>query len=115
MKKIKLYGIPNCDTVKKAKKYLDNNGVDYEFINFKKEAPTKALVKRWTQDLGELPVNKRGTTFRKIKEEFEGATQAGQINVLVENSSAIKRPILEKADKVLAIGFKEADWSDIKL
>ncbi len=103
----KLFGIPNCDTVKKTKKYLDEKGVEYDFINFKKVAPTAQNIKLWESYLEDLPVNKRGTTFRKIKDDFESATPAKKIKILIENSSAIKRPILEKNGSVMAVGFEE--------
>lgn len=106
---MKVYGIKNCDTVKKALKKLDASGVDYEFIDFKKTPPTKDLITKAKAFLGELPVNKRGTTFRKFKEDYEGATEAAQVKLLLENSSAIKRPLVEVKGKVIAIGFKD-DW-----
>ena len=102
-----LYGIPNCDTVKKVKKYLDKKGIQYDFVDFKKTNPTNKDIKRWEDFFGEIPVNKRGTTFRNLKESFEKATKAQQTKILIENSSAIKRPILEKNGKVYAIGFDE--------
>ena len=106
----KMYGIPNCDTVKKAKAFLDAKGIEYEFINFKKQAPTKKNIKLWKEFLGELPVNKRGTTFRKFKDEFEAATAPSKLELLLDNSSAIKRPILERNDQVVHVGFKAEEW-----
>lgn len=102
-----LYGIANCDTVKKTKKYLDEKGVDYDFVNFKKTAPTAKNIKLWQDYLGDMPVNKRGTTFRKIKDDFEKSSQSNKVKLLIENSSAIKRPILEKNKSVMAVGFDE--------
>ena len=102
-----LYGIPNCDSVKKAKKHLESQGIEFEFIDFKKSGPTLSLIKKWQDYLGEIPVNKRGTTFRKIKEEFEGSSVAEQRKLLTMHSSAIKRPILHKGDKTIAIGLPE--------
>ena len=66
----KIYGIPNCNTVKKALTHLDKAGVTYEFVNFKKEPPTVKLLKDWKVAFGDWPVNKKGPTYRKIKEEF---------------------------------------------
>lgn len=108
-----MYGIPNCDTVKKARKKLEAKGLDYEFFNFKKETPTKEMLSRWEKFFGELPANKRGPTFRKIKEEYEGATASKQQKLLLENLSAIKRPILERGKKVIAIGFDEEVYNKI--
>ncbi len=109
---MKVYGIKNCDTVKKALKYLDAKGVSYDFVDFKKTPPTKDDLKRWDAAFGELPANKRGPTFRKIKEEFEGATKTQQISLLIENSSAIKRPILEKGKSTLR-GFAQDEWDKV--
>ena len=109
----KLYGIPNCDTVKKAKTFLEDRGVDYEFINFKKQSPTKKELTKWKKFLGELPVNKRGRTYRKLKEEFEAGSVADQADLLISNSSAIKRPILEKSDAVLEVGFNKEKWESL--
>ena len=109
---MKIYGIKNCDTVKKALAYLKEKQADFEFIDFKKVPPTKEDLKRWDAAFGELPVNKRGPTFRKIKEEFEAATKAGQISLLIENSSAIKRPILE-TPKATMRGFNAEEWDKL--
>jgi arsenate reductase len=110
---LKMYGIPNCDTVKKARKKLDDLGLEYEFFNFKKETPTQDMLVRWEKFWGELPANKRGPTFRKIKEQYESAPPSGQRKLLLENLSAIKRPILEKGKKVVAIGFDEDAYSKL--
>lgn len=108
-----LYGIPNCDTVKKARKKLEAKGVEYNFFDFKKESPSKEMLKRWESFFGELPANKRGPTFRKIKEQFEAGSAAQKQKLLLENLSAIKRPILEKGKKVLAIGFDEGVYEKL--
>ena len=110
---VKIYGIGNCDTVKKAKKFLEREDVEFEFVDFKKTPPKHAWIKKWKKYHGEVPVNKRGTTFRKIKEKFENASASDQEKILVENPSAIKRPILEIKDKVYAIGFDEMQWSSL--
>lgn len=102
-----LYGIANCDTVKKVRLALEQKGVAYEFIDFKKTAPTKKMLQEWGQFLaGELPVNKRGTTFRKIKADWEAGNKTAQLELLLENPSAIKRPILQQGSKVLMIGHE---------
>jgi len=102
---ITMYGIPNCDTVKKAKKALEASGVEYEFVDFKKTKPSKKNLKEWKAFFGEWPINKRGTTYRKLKEEFDGASDAGLVDLMIENTSVIKRPVLEKNGKVLCLGF----------
>lgn len=109
----KMYGIPNCNTVKKARIFLEKNKINYEFVDFKKNKPTEQDIKRWEKSFGSLPVNKKGHTFRKIKETFDSAIASQQIQLLIENSSAIKRPILEKSGKVIAFGFDENVYKKI--
>ena len=60
----KMFAIANCDTVKKARIFLETKKVDYEFVDFKKVKPTKDQIKRWAEFYGELPVNKKGTTYK---------------------------------------------------
>ena len=110
----RIYGIPNCNTVKKALTHLDDKGAKYEFINFKKQAPTKSELKLWKDAFGDWPVNKRGPTYRKIKENFENAAAAEKYKILMETTSAIKRPIVMKNDNVLAFGFDEESYQKIK-
>ena len=110
---IELYGIPNCDTVKKARKWLDANGIDYAFHDYKKEGADPAKLTAWIADKGiDVVLNKRGTTFRKLSDaEKAAADDAGSAVALLEaNPSMIKRPVAEHAGGIL-VGFKEADWA----
>ena len=109
-----MYAIANCDTVKKARVFLEKKKVDYTFVDFKKSAPTAEQIKRWGEFFGELPANKKGLTYKKYKDEFEALTPAKKVQFLIENSSMIKRPILEKNDKTLAMGFDEEEYKKIK-
>lgn len=103
----KLYGIPNCDTVKKVRTLLEKKQINYEFVDFKKTVPTKKQLQQWSDFLGgELPVNKRGTTFRALKDEWEEGAKTARLELLIKNTSAIKRPILEKGNAVLMIGHE---------
>lgn len=104
---MKMYGIKNCDTVKKAIALFTAREVDFTFVDFKKNPPTLEELKRWKEFRGELPVNKKGSTFRKIKSEFESAGPVEQLEILRQNPSAIKRPILEEGPKTLCIGFDQ--------
>lgn len=108
-----LYGIPNCDTVKKARKHLEANGLDYDFIDFKKVPPTIELIGRWQKKLGELPVNKRGRTFREVKDNYEEASEAKQISLLIEKSSLIKRPLLENNKKPVMMGYDKEEYDGL--
>lgn len=107
---MKLYGIPNCDTVKRARNFLEKKEIVFQFIDFKKTPPTQEDLLRWSEAFGDLPVNKSGLTYKKHKEQFEGLTPDEKIDFLIKYSSMIKRPIVEKNGKVLAFGFKEDDY-----
>jgi Spx/MgsR family transcriptional regulator len=95
---MKLYGITNCDTVKKARAWLDTRGRRYEFVDFKRTPPTPADVARWLEALGrDAIVNRRGTTWRRLTpaEQAMAETDAGAIALLVAHPSLIRRPIVE--------------------
>ncbi len=104
---ITLYGIPNCDTVKKARTYLNGRGVDYHFHDFKKAGIEAADLKRWAKEAGwEKLLNKAGTTFKKLADsEKADIDEAKAIALMLANPSMIKRPVVEGGDALL-IGFK---------
>ncbi len=112
---VKVYGIPNCDTIKKARKWLEANGVDYQFHDYKKEGVDPALLKQWCQDAGwETLLNRRGTTWRKLPDEAKEAIvneadETRAIQLMTENPSMIKRPVLLTDDKVI-VGFKAEEY-----
>lgn len=112
---ITMYAIANCDTVKKARTFLEKKKIDYVFVDFKKTKPTTEQVLRWGEFFGELPANKKGITYKKFKDEFEAMTPAKKVKFLIENTSMIKRPVLEKDDQTIAMGFDEAHYSGLKL
>jgi len=109
----KLYGIPNCDTVKKARTFIASKNLDVEFVDFKKYRPTTEDIERWSESFGGLPVNTKGVTYKKHKEEFEKLGPKAQIKFIQDNTSMIKRPILEKKNKVLSFGFDENKYKEI--
>lgn len=111
---IKMYAIANCDTVKKARASLEKRKIEYEFIDFKKTPPTTDLIKRWQEFFGDIPVNKKGITYKKYKDEFEALDSKGEIDFLIKNNSMIKRPILEKNDQTFAVGFDEKIYESLK-
>jgi Spx/MgsR family transcriptional regulator len=110
----KLYGIKNCNTVKKAMDHLTKNKVTFEFVDFKKYSPTVEDINRWEKAFGDLPVNKQGLTYKKHKEQYEKLKQSDKINFIIENTSMIKRPILEKNDKPTHFGYDENIYSVLK-
>jgi len=108
---VTIYGIKNCDTMKKARAWLDQAGVDYSFHDYKAEGIDKARLERWSKDVGwETLLNRAGTTFRKLPEtDKEGLTAAKAIKLMMEQPSMIKRPVLETG-KSLLVGFKPDDY-----
>lgn len=107
-----LYGIPNCDTVKKARKWLDAQSIDYTFHDYKKGGADPRKLEAWSEAAGwEALLNKRGTTFRKLPEEDKAdIDRAKAIDLMVKHPSMIKRPVVENGDNVL-VGFSEAEWT----
>jgi len=109
-----LYGIPNCDTIKKAKKWLNDNNVDFVFHDYKKEGVTPAFLEQAETSLGwELMLNKRGTTFRQLDESDKAnLNREKALALLAQNPSMIKRPITLHND-TFHIGFKPAQFEEI--
>ena len=110
---IHLYGIPNCDTVKKARVWLDAQGQEYTFHDYKKEGADPAKVAGWIAAAGlDVVVNRKGTTFRALSDadKARAADAATAPALLAANPSVIKRPIAEHADGLL-IGFKADEWA----
>jgi Spx/MgsR family transcriptional regulator len=109
-----LYGIPNCDTIKKAKKWLDENAIEYTFHNFRKDGIERELVAQFCQQLGwEKLLNKRGTTYRQLSDEQkESINDTTIIDLLVEYSAMIKRPVLS-TDGMLYVGFNAEQYKAI--
>jgi arsenate reductase len=113
-KMIKIYGIPNCDTMKKARKWLENNNLEYEFHDYKKLGVPEKKLTQWVKKAGwETVLNKRGTTWRKLDDAIKNnIDETSSIQVMLDNPSAIKRPILENG-KTLLIGFKEDEYKTL--
>ena len=109
---IKLYGIPNCDTIKKARKWLNDNNIDYEFYDYKKKGVPEKELKAWVKKLGwEVLLNKRGTTWQKLDDDTKSSVnEKSAIKIMLENSSIIKRPVLSN-EKELIVGFSEKDYA----
>jgi len=111
---IKIYGIPNCDTMKKARKWLDKNNLEYEFHDYKKMGVPEKNLKQWVKSAGwENLLNKRGTTWRKLDDSLKNnINESSAIQVMLNNPSAIKRPIVESG-KILLVGFKENEYKNL--
>ncbi|MBX7494337.1 arsenate reductase [Qipengyuania sp. 6B39] len=109
---IHLYGIPNCDTVKKARTWLDRHGIGYTFHDYKKEGADPAKLAAWIEgESVDTVLNRRGTTFRKLSDEQKADIDAAKaIALLQDNPSMIKRPVVEHAGGLL-VGFDETEWA----
>ena len=111
---VTLYGIPNCDTVKRARSWLSAQGVAHQFHDFKKQGVPAERLPAWAQAVGwEKLLNRQGTTWRKL----DAATQAAVVDapsalaLMQAQASVIKRPVVEWADGAITVGFAEADWA----
>ncbi len=108
-----LYGIPNCNTVKKAQDWLKANQIDFEFHDFKKKGITAEKLTEWFDTFGwEKVINRNGLTFKKLSKEEQSAINSPEaaISYLMQNTSAIKRPIVEQIDKPILLGFVEESY-----
>lgn len=110
-REIELYGIKNCDTVKKARAWLEGQGIAHVFHDYKAEAPSRAQLERWCSVLGwETVLNRAGTTFRGLPDEAKKALDEQKaIGLMLEQPSMIKRPIVVSGTRVMA-GFKPAAY-----
>jgi len=106
-----LYGIKNCDTVKKARRWLDDNHIDYQFHDIRDDGLTQAQIEQWVAELGwETLVNKRSTTWKVLDENIKSQLNDKTIiKVITESPTLIKRPLLDTGTE-RSVGFKAADY-----
>ena len=111
---ITLYGIPNCDTVKKARVWLDTHGAAYAFHDYKKAGVDEAALRGWVSRLGwEKLLNRSGTTFRKLPDDAKADLDAEKaIALMLANPSAIRRPVAANGD-TLVVGFDTAQYQTL--
>lgn len=111
---ITLYGIKNCDTVKKSRRWLENNFIDYKFHDFREDGLDKKKLTTWVKKLGwEVIVNKRSTTWRNLSEkEKDISSNSLAIKLLLENPTLIKRPVVQSKNK-LFVGYKEDEFKQL--
>jgi Spx/MgsR family transcriptional regulator len=109
-----LYGIPNCDTVKKARDWLTDHGIDYQFHDFKKQGVPAEKLPLWLKPVGrDTLINRKGPTWRKL----DAAVQAGVVDdasaiaVMLANASVIKRPVVEWESGEVTVGFSAENFS----
>lgn len=109
-----LFGISNCDTIKKAKSWLDANGINYTFHDYKKSGIDKSTLVEWCKEFGyEALLNKRGTTWRKLDDSLkQSVNESTAIKIMMEHTSVIKRPVLISG-KTRILGFDEASYQSL--
>ncbi|MDI3471235.1 MAG: ArsC family reductase [Pseudolabrys sp.] len=113
---ITIYGIKNCDTMKKARAFLDRKGVAYAFHDYKTQGIDKAKLEGWAKKAGwETLLNRAGTTFKKLPDNDKGSlTEAKAIKLMLAQPSMIKRPVLELGGGRILVGFRPDDYAAVK-
>jgi Spx/MgsR family transcriptional regulator len=111
---LQFYGIPNCDTVKKARTWLEANGIEYAFHDYKKAGADPARLAAWSDVVGwEALLNRRGTTFRGLSEADKADIDRDKaLRLMAASPSLIKRPVVEHAGGVL-VGFDPGEWEAV--
>ncbi|HEX7026724.1 MAG TPA: ArsC family reductase [Gammaproteobacteria bacterium] len=111
-----LYGIKNCDTVKKARNWLEQNGVNYRFHDFRVDGIDEKQIRQWSKTVGwETLLNKRGTTFRQLPDsDKNGLTESKAVKLMAAHPTLIKRPVIEKAGIIKTVGFDQKQFGVFK-
>ena len=110
---LRLHGIPNCDTVKRARAFLADRGVSYQFIDFKKAGVDDTDLQRWAAAVGwQQLVNRQGTTWRKLDAaiQAEVVDESSARRLMQAQTSVIKRPVVEWPDGSVTVGFTPVEW-----
>ena len=107
---IQVYGIPNCGTCKKAIKWLQDNNIDYEFINTKNNPPNKAMISDWVKSLGNKPMrNTSGKSYRALGEDKKIWTDQQWIEAFSKDAMLLKRPLFVKDNLAVLVGFRASE------
>ena len=111
---IRLFGIPNCDSIKKSKKWLKENNIEFEFHDYKKQGVPEKELRSWIKQVGwEVLLNKRGTTWRKLDDDTKNSVNEKEaIQIMMDNPSIIKRPVLN-SNNVITVGFKPEIYKEL--
>lgn len=111
---VTIYGIANCDTIKKAKQWLTSHELEFQFHDYRKQGLDPTLLKQWVDELGwEVLINKRGTTWRQLSDDVKNNVDSeSAIAIMLDNPAIIKRPVLVKGHERY-VGFSDATYSKI--
>lgn len=101
---IKIYGILSCEKIRKFFALFEEHEMEYQFIDLRKNPPDVEKIEEWEEFLGELPINRRGTTYKDIRKHFDKAERKEQIKLIQQHVACIERPILEIDGVVVAVG-----------
>jgi arsenate reductase len=114
---VTIYGIKNCDTMKKARAWLDKHGVAYGFHDYKSAGVERDQLERWSKKVGwEMLLNRAGTTFRKLPDKNKASLDAKKaIALMLAQPSMIKRPVLDLGGGKLVVGFKPETYAEVVL
>jgi len=113
MTSIQVYGIPNCGTCKKAFLWLQNNGIEYEFINTKENPPNRQMIQSWIESLGsQLMRNTSGQSYRSLGDENKSWTDEEWLEAFSQDAMLLKRPLFVKDGIAVLVGFKEDKISE---
>lgn len=111
----KIYGIPNCNTIKKTLDWMDRHRIEYEFYDYKKLGMTASRLKNWSKQVGwENFLNKKSATWRGLSKEIQQAitTEKKAVELMLANNSIIKRPVIERDNLIVVIGFEESKYTE---
>lgn len=111
---VEMYGIANCDTIKKARRWLDENGIEYVFHDYKKEGADARLLKSWSEAVGwETLLNRRGTTWRKLPDSDKAdVDEAKAIELMAAHPSMIRRPVVVAGNELM-VGFSADEYAGL--
>jgi len=113
---MKLYGIPNCNTVKKARAWLDEHGVEYDFHDYKKQGADRAMLESWLEQMPwEKLVNRAGTTWRGLSDAEKAAVvdNVSAAALMITKPSVIRRPVIIDGTRILAVGFDSETYASL--
>ncbi|MCK8494499.1 ArsC family reductase [Spirosoma sp. RP8] len=109
-----LYAIPNCDTVKKARVWLAEHGIEYQFHDYKKQGIDRKTIEHWlTQKSWEDLINRAGTTWKKLPDAEKPANAGDAITLMIDKPSVIRRPLIESNGQLILLGFKADQYEEV--